>query len=237
MRAPKLDVLEVMCSDHSELAKQADSLGGRARRFGLSQGDLQTVAGRKKLFEILIMGNPEHLWYSPECGPWSMWSNFNMGRSMDGFYDVLEKRRQSLWQLSLAVVLFRFQASRSKHFHLEQPDGSKMLIQECLREIRGKTLKFVVLTSAEWDLYVIQYLPCLSESDCPCVRHPKRCIVRFMVSGVTRIMNINKLQAAPRLETRECHCLHLLNTTPGNLPDSWPRLCCMTKVRKFQSMQ
>ena len=139
MRAPKLDVLEVMCSDHSELAKQADSLGGRGRRFGLSQGDLQTVAGRKKLFEILIMGDPEHLWYSPECGPWSMWSNFNMGRSMDGFYDVLEKQRQSLWQLSLAVVLFRFQASRSKHFHLEQPDGSKMLIQECLREIRENT--------------------------------------------------------------------------------------------------
>ena len=139
MSVPKLDVLEVMCSDHSELAKQADSLGGRARRFGLSQGDLQTVAGRRKLYEILILGSPEHVWYSPECGPWSMWSNFNMGRSMDGFHDVLEKRRQSLWQLSLAVVLFRFQVSRSKHFHLEQPDGSKMLIQECLREIRENT--------------------------------------------------------------------------------------------------
>ena len=126
-------------SSESELVKQADLLGGRARRFGLAEGDLNTVSGRAKLFEWLILYNPEHVWYSPECGPWGKWSQFNMGKSLQGLAEGMEKRRASLWQIALAVVLYQYQSSRQKHFHLEQPDGSHMLHQPSLQEIQAGT--------------------------------------------------------------------------------------------------
>ena len=47
LKLPKLDLLEVMCSSESELVKQATLMGGRAKRFGLAEGDLQTVSGRQ----------------------------------------------------------------------------------------------------------------------------------------------------------------------------------------------
>lgn len=69
MRVPKLDLLEVMCWPQSEMVNQARSL------------DLQTVQGRRQLFEIICRQQPENLWYSPECGPWGKFSNLNMGKS------------------------------------------------------------------------------------------------------------------------------------------------------------
>ena len=140
LKLPKLDLLEVMCSSKSELVKQATLMGGRAKRFGLAEGDLQTVSGRQKLFFTLVTQDPKSLWYSPECGPWSRWSVLNMGKSLQGLHDVLEKRSSSLWQISLAVVLYRYQMQRSHHFHMEQPEGSHMLKLPQVSEITDETL-------------------------------------------------------------------------------------------------
>lgn len=90
MQVPKLDVLKVMCSSESELVKRL--VGGQARRYAISEGDLSTVPGREKLFEWLILHDPEHVWYSPECGPWGKRSSFNMGNSVQGLVNGLEKR-------------------------------------------------------------------------------------------------------------------------------------------------
>ena len=117
MNLPKLDLLAVMCSDRSELVSQVVAAGGKAQRFGLAEGDLQTT---------LVFQAPENVWCSPECGPWGKFSNLNMGKSLTGFQQILEKRFSSVWQISLASVLFRHQTKRSKHFHMEQPDGSYM---------------------------------------------------------------------------------------------------------------
>ena len=73
-RTARLDLLEVMCSEQSELTNQMMKLGGRAKRLGRIQGDLNTVEGRRKLFTILVQEQPRHLWISPECGPWCQWS-------------------------------------------------------------------------------------------------------------------------------------------------------------------
>ena len=106
---PRLDLLEVMCSGESELTKQMQRLGGKAQRFGRLQGDLNTVEGRKRLSTILVTQQPKHVWVSPECGPWCQWNQFNMNRSLEGWEQVMNKREQQLWQISLAVVLYRFQ--------------------------------------------------------------------------------------------------------------------------------
>ena len=48
-QSSKADVLEVYCSDQSQLTQQCQSLGMSAVRFGLKQGDLASFAGRSKL--------------------------------------------------------------------------------------------------------------------------------------------------------------------------------------------
>ena len=46
-KLPRLDLLEVMRSEQSELTKQVQGLGGKAQRFGRVQGDLSTTEGKK----------------------------------------------------------------------------------------------------------------------------------------------------------------------------------------------
>ena len=131
----RVTLFEVMCSDDSELTRQCQQLGCAARRFSLNTGDLSTVKARRQLFSHLISEAPEHLWYSPECGPWCRWSSFNMARSAEGLAKVLEARWQCLWQVALGVVLFEHQVSTNRHVHLEQPDGSAMLKLPCLGKV------------------------------------------------------------------------------------------------------
>ena len=73
-----------MSFSDSELTKQTIAMGGRAKRFGLAEGDLQTSAGRHTVFFQMVAQDPKNLWYSPVCGPWSCWSVLNMGKSLQG---------------------------------------------------------------------------------------------------------------------------------------------------------
>ena len=139
MTAPSIDLLEVMCSAQSELVRQAQHTGHRAQRFGLAEGDLSTKAGRQKLFQILVRHRPKNLWYSPVCGPWGSWSHLNMGKSLQGYQDVMDKRTSNLWQISLAVVLYQWQQSQKKHFHMEQPKGSEFYLQPVLKDLMQET--------------------------------------------------------------------------------------------------
>ena len=123
----KSTLFEVMCSHDSELTRQCQQLGYKARRFGLAEGDLNTTHARRKLFAHLISERPDHLWYSPECAPWCRWSTMNMSKSLESLTHVLDARWQKLWQVALGVVLFEHQVTNGQHFHLEQPDGSAML--------------------------------------------------------------------------------------------------------------
>ena len=59
MHQARLDLMEVMCQDQSELTHQVLNQHGKAMRFGLQQGELSTVQGRKKLFTHLGMFTTE----------------------------------------------------------------------------------------------------------------------------------------------------------------------------------
>ena len=136
----KLTLLEIMCSDKSELTKQVELLKGSAQRFGLSEGDLSQSLDRKRLFKIIVEQDPDNVWYSPVCKPWCLWSNLNGNKSIEAFHQLVHQRTSSLWQISLAVVLYRVQVSRRKQFHMEQPGGSLMWSQPCMGEILSNTL-------------------------------------------------------------------------------------------------
>ncbi len=134
-RMSRLDMLEVMCSERSEITGQTLHLGGKASRFGLSEGNLQEESSRRKLFQTMVRQKPQNLWYSPICAPWCAWSRFNCQRSLETSEKIMNDRWDNLWQLALAVVMFRFQSCSGRHFHLEQPFGSSMLLVPCVHEI------------------------------------------------------------------------------------------------------
>ena len=64
-------VLEVYCSEQSQLTRQGETLGMTTFRFGLRHGDLATFSGRCRLYDLIWQIRPHHIWVSPKCGPWS----------------------------------------------------------------------------------------------------------------------------------------------------------------------
>ena len=139
-RAAGVFLFEIMCSSDSELTRQGLMQDLRCKRFGLEQGDLRTVHGRRNLFAHLIADRPEHVWISPECKPWCQWSRLNLQKSLELYEKITTDRYNSLWQIALARVLFDWQKQQFKHFHGEQPEGSEMLQTPCMGPIMRGTL-------------------------------------------------------------------------------------------------
>ena len=135
-REPRLDLLEVFCGPQSQLTSQAQKLGYRAERFGMLQGDLQTLQGRDSLFHLLVERKPKQVWFSPTCGPWSGFSCLNGSRSLESWDALQQDRMKHLGQLALGIVILRFQRQHSNHMHWEQPRGSLMLKVPYMQEVR-----------------------------------------------------------------------------------------------------
>ena len=135
-KGQRLDLLEVFCGPQSQLTAQAQKLGYRAERFGMLQGDLQTLHGRESLFHKLVVHRPRHVWFSPTCGPWSGFSCLNGSRSIESWDALQQDRMEHLGQLALGVVILRFQRQHSNHMHWEQPQGSIMLKVPYMQEVR-----------------------------------------------------------------------------------------------------
>ena len=130
---------EIFCSSESPLTQQIQNMGQQAFRFGLAQGDLSTVNGRRKLFQSIACHRPIHLWYSPVCGPWSSWSALNASRSAETQWEYQQKRSELRYQIALGIVLYRYQVSRGLHFSWEQPQKSLMLLHQGINEIHQHT--------------------------------------------------------------------------------------------------
>ena len=134
-----IHLLEVFCSEQSELTKQALNLGYRARRFGFEQGDLSTPEGRRSLFEIFVNYKPKHVWYSPTCGPWCPWSWLNESMSLEACLKMQQKREDHLYQLALGIVILRKAKEIGSHFHWEQPQRGLMFKCPFLAELHENT--------------------------------------------------------------------------------------------------
>lgn len=126
---------EIFCDADSTLTHQVRQLGHQAFRFGLGDGNLSQVEGRRKLFQWIAQYRPQHLWYSPTCGPWSSWSNLNASRSMESQIKYQQLRSNLMYQVAMGIVLYRHQITHGRHFHFEQPSRSLMLHVHGLSEI------------------------------------------------------------------------------------------------------
>ena len=135
----RLNLLEVFCGSKSQLTHQVQHLGFKAERIGREQCDLQTPEGRQLLFETVVVKKPEHLWFSPSCGPWSGWSTLNGSRYryLQAWDDLQSSRMEHLEQVTLGIVLLRHQRSCNRRLHWEQSQASFMFklpyLQKCIK--------------------------------------------------------------------------------------------------------
>lgn len=140
-RRYKTHLLEIYCSQDSQLTHQATLLGLKARRFSLKDGDLSTQAGRFKLYDRLDQDLPLHAWLSPKCRAWCRWSTFNMHKSVENAHKVIQARENDKVHLLLCDAVFQYQQWRNCHAHLEQPVGSQMSHQEEMQRLNQSSLR------------------------------------------------------------------------------------------------
>ena len=74
----RITLLEIYAGPQSPLVEAVRSLGFKAIRFTKADGDLSTVSGRRKLWEIIDRLQPENIWVAPECRPWGGWARLNL---------------------------------------------------------------------------------------------------------------------------------------------------------------
>ena len=139
----QLDLLEVYAYPDSRLTQQLCEMGGLAKRFTKQDGDLSTIQGQRILFEVIQREQPRHIWVSPECKLWGSWTNLNASRTRDGWHRLHQARQQDSVHLKLCTRLFKYQKYHGRHFHLEQPEMSRMLEEDALAPVRKDTYKVI----------------------------------------------------------------------------------------------
>ena len=111
--------------------------------LSMKDGDLSTPEGRDKLWALIQRHRPEDIWMAPECGPWGNWSRFNSSRSLSSLAKIEDRRRSQRQHLRLCNEVYLHQVAVGRHFHLEQPQGSEVIDQPEMEDVRAGTLRTV----------------------------------------------------------------------------------------------
>ena len=142
---PGIDVLEVCCSQDSQLTHQCLSQGLTAARFSRKHGDLNTITGRHMLYDMIWQLRPKHIWVAPTCKPWCCWSRLNAAKSEALAQRIDQERRSENVHLLLCDALLHLQLWRANdcHFHLEQPQGSELIHQREMHQVMLHTFRAI----------------------------------------------------------------------------------------------
>ncbi|CAE7339420.1 GIP [Symbiodinium natans] len=101
-KGKQLDLLEVYAYDNSQLTSWVNRLGGKARRFTRTDGDLSSPEGQRRLWDIIQQEQPRHIWMAPECRLWCSWTNLHSARSIPSTQHHLPAQKRAADPSSLA---------------------------------------------------------------------------------------------------------------------------------------
>ena len=114
----RVRLLEVACAPDSILSTTMQKLTGSEksaeRCAHWNQCDLGTNAGVRRVLGKIDSEKPEHVWMSPECGPYSIMQNINQ-RNEKQRADLAEKRREVLKQYVGCSLIFHYCVQRGIH--------------------------------------------------------------------------------------------------------------------------
>lgn len=140
-------LIEVACSQESILTSTMQKLTGKtesSRRLSIwNQYDLTTGAGVKSILDVIDSTTPEHVWLSPDCGPYSPMQNINQ-RSDEQVESLKEKRRYALKQYVGSAVIYHYCVQRGIHVTWELSQSCQAwrlpLIQNLIQKFQLKTV-------------------------------------------------------------------------------------------------
>ena len=111
-------LLEIACSEDSILTNTMRSLtkcDESAQRCSLWNGcDLGTNSGIHRIIQHIDELNPEHVWMSPICGPYSIMQNVNQ-RTIAQQEDLAEKRKVALKQYVGCSIIYHYCVDKGIH--------------------------------------------------------------------------------------------------------------------------
>ena len=114
----RLRLLEVACSPNSLLSGTMMELtkdSSAAERCSLfNDCDLRTNQGTHKIIQTIDCRNPEMVWLSPICGPYSVMQNVNQ-RNLQQCEELQAKRRDALKQYVGCCIVFSYCVQRGIH--------------------------------------------------------------------------------------------------------------------------
>ena len=114
----RLRLLEVACSPNSLLSGTMMELtkdSSAAERCSLfNDCDLRTNQGIHKIIQTIDCQNPEMVWLSPICGPYSVMQNVNQ-RNPQQCEELQAKRRDALKQYVGCCIVFSYCVQRGIH--------------------------------------------------------------------------------------------------------------------------
>ena len=111
-------LIEVACAPDSILShvmqQTMGSEGAAVRCAHWNQCDVGTNAGVRRVLKLIDEQRPQHVWISPECGPYSIMQNVNQ-RNPQQVADLESKRREALKQYVGCCLIFHHCVQRGIH--------------------------------------------------------------------------------------------------------------------------
>ena len=115
----RVKLLEVACSPDSVLSssmQEMTGVEGSAVPCSLWNGcDLRKGTGVRMVLDQIDLHQPEHVWLSPECGPYSVMQNINQ-RTEAQRLSLEEKRKEALRQYVGCAIIYRYCVQRVSMF-------------------------------------------------------------------------------------------------------------------------
>ena len=141
----RVKLLEVACSPDSVLASSMQTMTGEegsAVRCSLWNGcDLRKGSGVRMVLDQIDLHQPEHVWMSPECGPYSVMQNINQ-RTEAQRLSLEEKRKDALRQYVSCAIIYRYCVQRGIHVSWEWSQSCQgwrlPLIQKLVHDVDPK---------------------------------------------------------------------------------------------------
>ena len=112
--------------------------GVEVRQFSLDNyWDLADAQHQRAFLDLMDLEEPDEIWLSPMCGPWSTMQNLNTRTWEDK--QILDEKR--IWHekhvLNFAVTVFNKQVKAGRHAHLEHPQFAASWRTEAFRRLHA----------------------------------------------------------------------------------------------------
>ena len=120
----RVRLVEVCCSENSRLSRECERTFGPGTALRLSYwngGDIETQKGREYVIKTILELEPDLVWISPECGPYSPLQRTNQ-RNEQQVLSLEEKRRHAVLQYEGSAEIVKASWKHGIHCMLEMSE-------------------------------------------------------------------------------------------------------------------